>query len=227
MTDPPVPVEALPQGLRELKKQRTRQQIAETARGLFVERGFDAVTVAEIAAAAEVAPTTVFNYFATKEDLLFSRIDVFEEQLLGAIRRRRADESVLDAFKVFVLAQRGLLRLNDPESLEEMRRIARVIDDSAALQTRDQQIFVGYKHSLAALLAEETSAGPDDIEPWVVANAMIGVQEGLIRYIRRRILDEKPLGRLSQDVHVQANRALDALTKGLADYAGRPERGNK
>src|SRR3954454_18152863 len=97
------------QGLRERKKQRTRERIAETARQLFAERGFDAVRVAEIAEAADVAEKTVFNYFATKEDLVYWRLEAFEDELLGAIRERKAGESVLDAFSRFVLAQRGLL----------------------------------------------------------------------------------------------------------------------
>ena len=75
-------------GLRERKKARTRALLAETARGLFAARGFDAVTVAEVAEAAEVSVTTVFNYFPTKEDLFYDRqddvIEVFELEPAGA-----------------------------------------------------------------------------------------------------------------------------------------------
>ena len=84
-------------GLRERKKQQTRQLIADTARRLFAERGFDAVTVAEIARAAEVAEKTVFNYFPTKEDLFYRRLEGFEDELLDAIRQREPGESVLAA----------------------------------------------------------------------------------------------------------------------------------
>src|SRR5881398_1947441 len=94
-------------GLRERKKQRTREQIAETARRLFVERGFDRVTVAEIARAADVSEATVFNYFPTKEDLVYWRLETFEEELLEAVRGREPGESFLAAFGRFVLAQRG------------------------------------------------------------------------------------------------------------------------
>ena len=73
-------------GLRERKKERTRQLIADTAKRLFAERGFEAVTVGEIARAAEVAEATVYNYFPTKEDLVYWRFESFEERLLEAIR---------------------------------------------------------------------------------------------------------------------------------------------
>jgi AcrR family transcriptional regulator len=75
-------------GLRERKKEQTRQSIAETAWRLFAERGYDRVSVAEIARAAGVAEATVFNYFPTKEDLFYSRLEAFGDQLVEAIGPR-------------------------------------------------------------------------------------------------------------------------------------------
>src|SRR5437879_13605264 len=91
------------QGLRERKKEQTRQAIAETARRLFGERGFDAVTVAEIARAADVSEGTVFNYFPAKEDLFYGQTESFETALVDAVRDRPAGESALAAFRRFVL----------------------------------------------------------------------------------------------------------------------------
>ena len=93
-------------GLRERKKQRTRELIADTARRLFAQRGFDAVPVSEIARAAEVSEATVFNYFPTKEDLVYHRLDAFENELLASIRDRAGGESVLAAFGRFVTVLR-------------------------------------------------------------------------------------------------------------------------
>src|SRR5215207_2686952 len=101
-------------GLRERKKLRTRQHIAATARRLFAERGFDHVTVAEIAREAEVAQATVFNYFPTKEDLFYSRLEAFEDELLAAIRDRAPGESVLAAFAGFLMGRGGVLAMETP-----------------------------------------------------------------------------------------------------------------
>src|ERR671937_1221355 len=96
-------------GLRERKKQQTRLLSAEAARRRFAERGFEAVTVAEVARASDVSEATVFNYFPTKEDLFYSGLEAFEEELLSAIRERQPRESILAAFGRFVLTPRGLL----------------------------------------------------------------------------------------------------------------------
>src|SRR3954470_17560038 len=132
-------------GLRERKKEQTRRLIAETARRLFAERGFDAVTVAEVARAADVAEKTVFNYFATKEDLFYSGMEAFEEQLLDAIRDRAPGETVLAAFRRFLLTgPQGVFALRDAgrdgrAATERLRTITRVITDSPALLARERQ----------------------------------------------------------------------------------------
>src|SRR3954463_10704149 len=120
-------------GLRERKKEQTRQHIADTARRLFLERGFDRVTVAQIARAADVSQKTVFNYFPTKEDLFYWRMETFEEDLLAAVRERAPGESALTAFGRFLLAQRGLLGKHEPEARDQLVRISRMIEASPAL----------------------------------------------------------------------------------------------
>jgi AcrR family transcriptional regulator len=212
--------------LRERKKQQTREHIAATARELFAERGFERVTVAEIARAAEVAEKTVFNYFPTKEDLFYSRLESFEEELLGSIRERAPDTTVVDACAGFLLAPRGVFasRARDDRSaaLEELRTITRVITESPALLAREQHVFERYTVSLAALLAEETGARPEDVEARVVANALIGVHRALIDEVRRRVLaGEDDLDRLARDLRAAARRALRRLESGLGSYGRR------
>jgi len=214
-----VSTETAPLGLRERKKEQTRQLIAETARRLFSERGFERVTVAEIARAADVAEKTVFNYFPTKEDLVFWRLGSFEEELLATVRDRPAGEPAIAAFRRFLLAQRGLLGQSDPEARERLAAVARTIDESPALRAREQQIFARYTASLAQLLAAERGAAPDDVEAWVAANAMMGVHRALVAYARRRVLDGTPQPALSRSVRAVADAALDLVEQGLGGHA--------
>src|SRR3954465_7427300 len=127
-------------GLRERKKQRTRQLIAGTARQPFTQRGFDTVTVAELARAADVAEKTVFNYFPTKEDLFYSNMEGFEERLLAAIRGRPAGETVLAAVRRFFLAPGGVLALGeDAEATARLQGVTRVVRARPALLARARE----------------------------------------------------------------------------------------
>jgi AcrR family transcriptional regulator len=202
-------------GLRERKKQRTRQLIAETAWRLFAERGFDQVPVAEVAAAAEVSEATVFNYFPTKEDLVFNRMEAFEQELVGAIRDREPGESIVQAFGRFVLVARGYLASNEPAANEGMRAAARVITRSPALLARQRAIFESYTDTLAASIARERGMAADDVEPWVVANALIGVHRALIGYVHRQALAGVENRRIARNMRAQGKRALVRLEHGI------------
>jgi AcrR family transcriptional regulator len=202
-------------GLRERKKQRTRQQITETAWRLFAERGFDQVPVAEIARDAEVSEATVFNYFPTKEDLVFHRMEAFEHDLLDAIRNRDTGESIVHAFGRFVLKARGFLASDDPGANEGMRSAARVITGSAALLAREREILESYTASLAALVATDRGMAADDVTPWVIANALIGVHRALIAYTHRQALAGVENPRIARNLRTQGKQALASLEHGF------------
>ena len=208
-------------GLRERKKARTRELIAETARTLFAERGFEAVTVAEVARAADVSQQTVFNYFPTKEDLVFWRLEAFEAELLGAIRDRPAGEPVIAAFGRFVRRPRGLLAERDAAARTRLAGITRTIAESPALLARERQTLARYTASLAALIAEEQGAGPGDIAPTVAANALMGVHHALVAQARAGLLAGTPHTALARRVVEQADGALALLERGLSGYAVR------
>jgi AcrR family transcriptional regulator len=214
-------------GLRARKKEQTRRLIADTARRLFAERGFDAVTVAEVARAADVAEKTVFNYFATKEDLFYSGMEAFEDQLLAAIRDREPGETVLAAFRRFVLTgPQGVFALRDADrddraATERLRTITRVITDSPALLARERHVLARYTDALAALIAEETGADAGDVEPWVAAHALLGVHRSLIEYVRRRVLAGASAATIGGELRAQGEQALGLLESGLGDYAAR------
>src|SRR6187402_2702238 len=88
-----------PTGLRERKKLRTRKAIADAAKRLFEQRGFDHVTVAEVAEAADISAKTLFTYFASKEDLLFDDEDELRDMIVAAIRDRPPGDSVVDPLR--------------------------------------------------------------------------------------------------------------------------------
>jgi AcrR family transcriptional regulator len=206
-------------GLRERKKQRMREHIAQVARSLFAARGFEAVTVAEVARVAEVAEQTVYNYFPRKEDLVYWRLESFEDELLATIRERATGESALAAFGEFVRAPRGLLAKQDPGTREQLAALTRMITESPALLAREQQIFARYTAALAALLAEEQGADSRDVEAWVAANALMGVHRALVDFARRRIVEGARGAGLRRDVLARADQALALLEDGLRGYA--------
>lgn len=218
-------------GLRELKKEQTRQLIADTAWRLFAERDFDDVSVAEIARAAQVSEATVFNYFRTKEDLFYSRLETFGARLIDQVSARDQGETVIAAFRRALLAEGGLpaqAEAGDPTALAQLRTVNRVIAASPALLAREQQAFTRNADALAALLAAETGAPAEagipagDLSPQVTANALMGAHRALIGYVRHRVLSGEELTSLADDVRRLATAAMDLLEGGLAGYAPRP-----
>jgi AcrR family transcriptional regulator len=212
-------------GLRELKKEQTRRLIADTAWRLFSERGFDRVTVAEIAREAQVAEATVFNYFDCKEDLFFWRLEAFGTRLAEAVSTRPPGEPVLTAFRRALLAEGGLLadvEAGDAEALERLRRVNRVIAESPALLAREQQAMARIADAIATVLTAENHSAAGDLRPQVAANAMLGLHRALLDYVRGRILaDDKP-GGLAADARRLTTETFELLERGLGGYALKP-----
>src|SRR5262245_24289526 len=207
-------------GLRERKKQQTRKLIYETAARLFAERGFDSVTVAEIAREAEVSEVTVFNYFPTKDDLFFGGMEFFEDTLIEAVRSRPPGTSVLAAFREPVLD--GLPRLGTDEAARLIVKSATLINASPSLQVRERELVARYTEILARLIAEESGAEADDVEATGVATALMGSQRALVAYVRARVLAGERGPALVEQARSQATRVFVRLERGLADYtAGR------
>jgi AcrR family transcriptional regulator len=206
-------------GLRERKKEQTRQAILGAALRLFSAHGFDSVSVAEIAAEANVSAATVFNYFPTKQDLVFVGMEVFEARLVAAVRERDPGESVLAAFGRFVLQIRGLLASADAEAASRLAAISRMITESPTLIAREREVTEQYTQSLAKQIADETGAGADDVTPWVAANALMGVHRALVDHVHRRMLAGAPSTRVAHEVRELGRHALTLIERGLGDYA--------
>jgi AcrR family transcriptional regulator len=213
------------QGLRERKKLRTREAIADAARRLFVERGFDAVSVLEIAREADVSEATVFNHFPRKEDLVFQRLEDFEDELIRAISDRQEGESFVAALGRFVLTPRGLLASSDPDTVAELTALTRVIVESRALQTREREIYEQYSRSLAEVISAERMNEPD-IVAWVISNALIGFHRAMIDDVRRQVLEGVDLATIRKRLGVRGGRALSLLAHGFDDLDGPRLRGD-
>lgn len=186
---------------------------------LFLEHGFDQVSVAEVARAADVSEQTVFNYFPTKEDLVYERMDAFEQELLAAVRERPANESALRAFVRFILDRSDTAAIGDGR-----RRVAelnRLTTASPSLMARERQVVAAYTDALAALLAEESGVGTDDIEPRLAAEAMMAFHRSLIDFARRRASSRKSSASFASEIRAAGEHALTLLEGGLGDYGRR------
>jgi AcrR family transcriptional regulator len=195
-------------GLRESKKLHTRQQIANEAMRLFVMRGFDHVTVAEIAAAAAVSGKTVFNYFPTKEDLFFDEVPQREAALVEAIRGREEGESILGALRRLQLNE--CLRLCSPA----FATFARIIEESAALQAKELEVMAHFVQVLAAEIQREL--GVDERDARIAAGLLISVHRQLFHAARRQALAGKHGPAAVRRLRADLDRAYDLLEHGLA-----------
>lgn len=207
-------------GLREQKKQQTRQLITEVAWQLFAENGFDQVTVTQIAKAATVAPATVFNYFPTKEDLFYGPMESFGARLVEAVRDRRPGDSALAAFERFLLeANRSLDHAEaDEETLRRLTNLSRIIAGSPALQARERRALDECSAALAAELALGTATAEQTVAAQAAANAMLGLHRALVDEVRRRVLAGQITG-LAADVAAATRASVALLAAGLGDYA--------
>ncbi|MFF2011253.1 TetR/AcrR family transcriptional regulator [Streptomyces sp. NPDC058195] len=207
-------------GLRETKKQQTRTAIADAALELFLERGFDQVTVADVARRAGVSTNTAFNYFATKEDLFFDRRAEAEGHLAALVRERAPGACPVETVRDDLLAA---LRENEPMlGLHPGAiRFWRVIHDSPALRAREREIGEGAEAALAVALAEHppapaTATGDtDSLTPVLLAGAVAGTHRAVLREIRRRVMSGEPAARVRDTVAPAALRAFDRLCHGL------------
>ena len=206
--------------LREVRRQQTREAIVDAAAALFAERGFDHVSVLEIAQRAGVVEKTVFNHFPVKEGLVFEADPPMQAALLDAVRRRRAGESVAAAAGTFIVA--ACSRLGDPAAAPTVAEMARVIRGSRTLQVREREILGQLTDALAEQITLETRAAPGELEPWLAAHSVLGLYQALLEMARDRVLSPTdPPGDLVAELRASGERGLSLLQFGLASYSKR------
>jgi AcrR family transcriptional regulator len=196
-------------GLREFKKQRTRQLIADTAMRLFVERGFERVTVAEVAEAAGVSEKTVFNYFPTKEDLFFDEVDEREAALVGAIRDRRPGESIPAALRRHQITDCGRMCSTG------FAAFARLIEESPALRVKELEIMARFTRVIGEAIEEELDCG--EVDAGVAASLLVGVHWQFFVTARKRALAGRHGPAAAKRLRADLERAYELLEHGLGD----------
>jgi AcrR family transcriptional regulator len=198
--------------LRERKKRATRQRISDIATSLFVARGFDAVTVAEVARAAEVSTMTVFNYFPRKEDLFLDRIPEAVDLFTGAVRRRGPGETPLTALRALALE---LLDERHPLAgiADRFAHFWRIVIDSPALRARAREGVEELEQALAETLAETAPEYPD---PHLASALTVAAYRSVYVTSARRLLAGERAEELAEDHRVRVCAAFDALERALA-----------
>jgi AcrR family transcriptional regulator len=207
-----------PTGLRERKKKQTREEIASAAMKLFTERGFDAVTVAEVAEAAGVSEKTVFNYFQAKEDLVFPEGEARWEALLESIRTRPVGTSLVAPFRQ---ATHELLDQVARGDVEQIVARPRLVMASAALRGR---LFVWWEQEaalLAPVIAEAAGDNEGRLVSAVVARTLAWTHRITFRAAFTRLLAGEDQKRVARDRRKQVDEAYNLLEGGLRDYGRR------
>jgi AcrR family transcriptional regulator len=198
-------------GLRERKKRDTRQRLADLATAMFVERGFDNVSVADVAAAAGVSKMTVFNYFPRKEDLFFDRGTEFAEILTAAIRDRAPGVSPVAAVGAL------MLRLIDERHpfggfRDGLPGFWGVILGSPALQARVREAVEEMESLLRHLIGEAEGAPPDDPEIALTAALTMATARACFVVGARRIM----AGEWTDDFHAEHRAFVERGFRRLA-----------
>jgi AcrR family transcriptional regulator len=203
-------------GLRERKKLETRQLISETAVRLFNERGFEAVTVDEIAEAANVSKKTVFNYFPTKEDLVFDRLGKRHDEMRRAVRERTAGQSLVESFRQGML---NFLRHLREQPEYRSSGVYALIRSSPTLERRARELHHQNIRLVAAELAAITGTDEHDPVPLVVAQSLLGAHHTLFRETHRLLAQGRAPAVVAELMEPQVFRVFDLLAGGIGDYA--------
>jgi AcrR family transcriptional regulator len=196
-------------GLRELKKLHTRQEIADRAMHLFARRGFDHVTVAEVAEAANVSEKTVYNYFPTKEDLFFDEVPEREAALVAAITGRRKGESILQALRRLQATE--CPRLCSPG----FATFARIIEESTALKAKELEVMSRFVQVLTETLQAELAL--DERDARLAAGLLVSVHRQLFRAARKQALAGKHGPAATRRLRADLDRAYHLLEHGLGE----------
>ena len=198
--------------MRERKKAETRQALWHAAVGLFLERGYDNVSIAEIATAANVSKMTVFNYFSTKDDLVFSPMEEHIEEYAKVVRSRAAGEPVVAALRRHWLdrlaAHDPITGLNDSPGIAGLQRL---ILQTPSLMPRLYMFVHRSEEALVEALARET----DPLTARLAAGQITSAQGVLMMHNLTELLSGRPIDEVHREAADNARRAYGVLEHGI------------
>ncbi len=203
----------LEEGLRERKKRQTRQRISDIATALFLARGFDAVKVAEIAAKVGVSEKTIYNYFPTKESLVFDSTDAQMAALATALRDRGPGVSATAAIVAELKKEsHRFVRATGTEGWHFLPRFGEMLHDTPALRAAWAEHRNRLVDAITGILAEEARVDPREPEPIVAARALVSLVEllydSLMRHVKPGVTGEEVRAAVNEDLD-RAARLLD------------------
>lgn len=193
MSETPTTVPTM--GRRERKKAATRQALADAALELFLEHGYDQVSIRDVAEAADVSTTTLFKHFPSKEALVFDLDADQEAALVAAVRERAPGTSVPQALRDHLL---GALFFS-AEGSEQLATFHQLVRGTPALTEYHRRMWMRHQHAVAAAIAESAGAPADD--PRCAALAHFA-------------LEARTLAESSPDPRATLNAAFDLLERG-------------
>lgn len=200
-------------GLRERKKQRTRETIARVALELFARQGYVETTITEIAAAADVSPRTVSGYFPAKEDLVFPEQEDSLASLATRLRERDAEEVAPEALRGWLKERMQAWRGHQ----DMLRRQYAVVASNEVLQAHQQLFIARARALLAAAIAEDIGAAPDALEPRMAAASTTAILEVLSDYVgpRSNADGEVDIEAVRDEVLAHFDRAVVFVAAGI------------
>lgn len=198
-------------GLRERKKARTRQLIAEAAARLFAEHGYEQVAVSDVAREADVAEQTVYNYFRTKEELAIDRDQRVQERLVDLIRNRPSGVSPAIAIRDFVLADVDAIRRTPPAAWRG--ELGYLASTSPTVHRLMLEMINRQAEAIGAAINDTTSVGPQIAK--LQGIALAGVFQIIITTAGQRTQDGRSPQEIANELHPIVETLLDELDRWL------------
>jgi AcrR family transcriptional regulator len=216
------------EGLRERKKALMRQRLSDAATQMFLARGFDAVRVAEIAAACEVSEKTVYNYFPTKESLVLDRWDSTAKALRASLTD--ADVHPVDAVRRILAGELTALTSwldaqdDTAAAIRSVRRFGELIATTPALRAYHNDTMNDLVLTTSGLLADRAGLAADDPEPQIAAIALLGLWAVHFTALRKYLDGARTPAAVYEAVTTDVDAAAQLIRTGLDGFAWAPAR---